>query len=472
MNAWVYAHRLELILFVAALMVRLFLISIAPAQEVQTYWIGFDGDGYVNEAVNILAGHGFSQAYAPPYIPDTLKTPLYPLALAGVHLLFGSYIPILIFEAFLSSLIPIFAVRMAQFFIRRRSVLYTLGFFLVFEPHLMFSTIFFGTEGISVVLIAWGLYEVLAMIYKPKPYLHTGLAAVAFGLATLARPITYYLPVFFILLFAYQGYVVKRMREFTLAFVVFIAIFGLVLSPWIMRNFVVFGTPTMSTASWFNVYTRLAASVQAIDTGDDFYTSYHKLLDNLSLQGYIKHPPPVAEGEIEGPEFAPILRRESLRIMEQHPRALVIYLATVPFSVLTQSNLLGYVSSFVPLHYDHPSFSPTAYASHYGVVALIKAISPYLLGPYIVPYIVRTLLVILAVLACAGAWILWRKGDRFAALFLFGFITYLIVFTSSAGAQITDRHRAPFLAAEAVLAAVALERFIDKRQGKRSTLAS
>jgi hypothetical protein len=253
------------------------------------------------------------------------------------------------------------------------------------------------------------------------------------------------------------------------AFGVFAVAFMLVLSPWLVRNYATFNTFGLSLASSYNLYTRFAATVVAIDTDNDFYTSYQYLLDELSVRGHINHPPPVKEIEIETFSFAPILEREARRVLSEHPRALLIYLATAPFSVLTQTNLLGYASSLYPFEYARPSFSPTLYVSQHGIVAFAKAIFPYLTGPYIVPYVVRAFYVLFFIFACFGAWLLFRRGERSAAVLLFGFIIYLTVLTSVAGAQLSDRHRAPFLIAEAVLATIALERLVKRREGILAT---
>lgn len=460
---WVSMRRWEVLVFALALGIRLLLISVAPQHHIDNYWLGFDGEDYVNEAQNILDGNGFSRVTEPPFVPDTLKTPLYPLVLAGIYLLTGSFASILILQAVLSSLIPIVVMRTAQFVVKSRRIILGIGLFFVFEPHLIFCTTFFGTEGIAVVLVAWGIYEVMALLYADRPHVHGLRAALAFGLATLARPITYYLPLLLVPFLTLYGYSQGRLSETMRAIGIFVAVFTIVISPWVVRNYVVFGVADMSTASWFNIYTRLAATVQSIDTGDDFYTSFQKLLNELSLRGYIQHPPPVHEMEIQDPRFSPILQQESLRVIREHPSAFIKYLATVPVSVLTQSNLLGYTTSFVPFEYDRPKFSPTLYASQYGIVALIDEVAPYLIGPYAAPYLVRVFYMVVFILACVGTLILWLRNERFAALFLFGLIVYLVALTAVAGAQIGDRHRAPLLPAEIILAAVAIEWMRAKR---------
>jgi hypothetical protein len=454
-KAWVSAHRLEIGIFSFALFVRLVVIGFAFAHEGYGayYNLGADGSDYINEATNLLNGHGFSRSFAPPYLPDALRTPLYPLFLATVKVFTGSFLAVFFVEAIISSFLPVLYMRMTAFFVRDRRVYIAGALFLAVEPHFVFNTIFFSSEGISVILITWALFELLKFGETGQAR-KAGFAGAALALATLARPITTYAPLFLLPLFS-------KHRK---AFGIFCVAFVLVLSPWLVRNYVAFGSAGMGTVGWFNVYTRLAATVVAIDTGDDFYTSYHKLLDNLSVKGHIKHPPPVSELEIQDPRLGEVLRDESLRILGEHKKALAIYLITYPFSVLTQDNTLGYLGYLGFTDVARPPFSPTLYLAQHGPLPTLTAVAPYLASPYLIPYIMRVFFFGLFLASAVGAWLLWRKNKRYAALLLFGSIGYIVLFSLNAGGQIDGRYRSQFLIAETVLAAVALDRAVSKKK--------
>jgi hypothetical protein len=216
----------------------------------------------------------------------------------------------------------------------------------------------------------------------------------------------------------------------------------------------------MGTVGWFNVYTRLAATVVAIDTQQDFYTAYHQVLDDLSRRGYVSHPPPVSELEIENPRFGEVLKAESWRVLREHPRATLVFLATAPISILTQDNTLGYVSHFIPLTIEKPPFSPTLYASQHGLFSMARAVAPYLASWYIVPYFMRLFFALLFVLALMGAARLYHRGERALVVWCLGFMVYIILLSANAGAQIDGRYRTQFLLLETALALVAVENVI------------
>src|SRR5437870_5156450 len=48
-----------------------------------------DARGYQALALNALTGHGFSLNTAPPYVPDAIRTPAYPLFVAFVYSVSG-----------------------------------------------------------------------------------------------------------------------------------------------------------------------------------------------------------------------------------------------------------------------------------------------------------------------------------------------------------------------------------------------
>lgn len=454
------AYKLHVLIFLLALSVRLLLIAIAPEGPFYSYGLGADGSDYVNEAHNLVEGRGFSRANAEPYTPDAIRTPLYPLFLAGVYVLTGSFAAAAYVEAVLGSIIPLIAMGVVGMIVRRRSLLILTGLFFALEPHMAFYTTFFASEGISILLLYAGFYSLLRW-YRLERIRDAALGGALLGLSALARPITTYVPLVLWPLFACAGYLRKNLKRHMFLFVVFAVMFFVVLFPWLMRNQFVFGTFGMGTVGWFNVYTRLAATVLAIDNGKDFYTSYYELLDELALRGHVAHPPPVSEYEIQDPRFAPVLREESLRILGQHKEALAKFVVTGTVAVLTQDNTVVVLETLTGLKPQRPPFSPTLYVAQRGVVEGAQALLPYLKGLYLLPYLGRAFWTGLLFLSVWGFWILMRRGWWFEALVCAGCITYITLFTLNAGAQIDGRYRLQFLLAEAALAAAALDYMIE-----------
>ncbi len=457
-NRFLQAHKMAVLIFILALSVRLLCISIAPPVPA-LFGYGADGGDYVNEAQNILQGHGFSRDHTPPFEPDAIRTPLYPLFLTGVHALFGSFAAVVYIEALLSSLIPLFAMAFVRFFVRKESLVVATGIFFAIEPHTVFYTTFFASEGVSIILLYAGLYSLMQWHHEEHSR-DAGLAGWWLALSALARPIVAYVPLVLWPLFALVGYFRKDFRTQARRYGVFALVFVLVLSPWMLRNYHEFDSFGLGTVGWFNVYTRLAVTVVAIDEKTDFYTAYHQLLDQLSTRGYITHKPPVSEYEIQSPQFVPVLKAESLRILGEHKKALASFVVTGTLAVLTQDNTSVVIETLTGLQPKRPPFSPSLYISQHGLVAGVQALLPYLKGSYLVPYVGRAFWSVLFLLSLVGAGLLMRRGKWFEVLLCLGCIAYITLFTLNAGAQIDGRYRIQFLLCEVALAVAALEYMI------------
>lgn len=462
MRRFVQTHRDVLLIFLFAYIVRLSVFAIAPDHLLTTYALGADGSDYVREAHNILNGHGFSRSYSEPYVPDALRTPLYPLALAGAHALFGNVQALLFIQVLLSSLIPGIVMGVARYMISRTWVVWLIGCIVALEPHMVFYTTFYASEGLALIFLYLGIASLMRWFYSGANTQMT-ISGAAFGLSTLVRPAMFYVHLILIpSLFVQRKW--GKGRAWGKSLALFTIIFLAVLSPWIIRNEIYFGTPGMSTVGWFNMYTRVAATTLSIETGKDFYTSYQILLDELSVRGYIQHEPPVSEREIEDPRFGPILKQESLRVFKEHPRAFAMFVLSAPFSILTQDNTLGLAQALTGVHVERPPFSPTLYVSQHGLFEGARALAPYLGGLYVIPFVMRAVWGVMFLFSLVGVYALWKKDHRFAACFFLLLIGYVVLFTMNAGAQIDARYRLQSLFGEVILAAAGLEYILDFRR--------
>ncbi len=71
-------------------------------------------DGYYEIANNLVAGHGFTRSAVEPFVPDSVRTPGYPLIIAVLLAAFGSYKALFILQVVVGSLTPLMALLLAQ----------------------------------------------------------------------------------------------------------------------------------------------------------------------------------------------------------------------------------------------------------------------------------------------------------------------------------------------------------------------
>jgi hypothetical protein len=106
-------------LFLLALTPRLlYLASIPQAAILESV----DAQGYDLLARNLRAGHGFSLQDTPPYQPDGLRTPLYPVFVGAVYTLAGEHpVAVAVAQAALDSLTALLVGAIAGALLGRRS---------------------------------------------------------------------------------------------------------------------------------------------------------------------------------------------------------------------------------------------------------------------------------------------------------------------------------------------------------------
>ena len=208
----------------------------------ETSLIWSDSTNYIDLGKNIFEGHGFSTTYGVGGFltsPDARRMPLYPFFLG----FFDAYIPhglvvVSFFQAIAAALTAVFLYRIGRLFLSSR---WALAASLVFslEPLIAVMHILIMPETLFVLFVLIFLWYFLEYL-RERSSGDFFLSVAALGAAAYTKPIAIWLfaiPVFFIL-FTRRG-VFKAF--------VFAVLFMLLLSPWMIRNYFVVGTPRLTT---------------------------------------------------------------------------------------------------------------------------------------------------------------------------------------------------------------------------------
>lgn len=209
-----------------------------------------DADQYQQLATNIARGRGFSLYFPQLDLHQTaFRPPLYPFALAGWYRVFGNSI---VAGRVFSLCAGVAAVALTWLLLRKVSgtLAATVGALAVaVYPPLLANDTAILTEPLSLALLAGML---LALASK-----RWAVGASLCGLLILSRPSAQFLLVLLVLWVLWQfGW--KRCLAFG-------AIAAVVVSPWVVRNWVVMGAPVLVTSNGFNAAAMY--SPQARETG-------------------------------------------------------------------------------------------------------------------------------------------------------------------------------------------------------------
>lgn len=244
-----------LIILLAGLAVRFFLF--AHFFKEPGFFYDDDSSGYIQIAENVRLGNGFSWYNASPFKPDGFRTPLYPLFLLSHRVIFGSYIPTLATQILLAAAIAYLTYVISRDFMNRPGIGLVAASIFLFTPFSVMVSINFLTQTLFTFVLTSAILMWLKFLKKSdnKYFIY---AAILFPLSALIRPIAFLILVpLFLSLFAYvylsrdERFSLRRILTLiTIAIIIFIG----TLSPWLIRNYRVFNTFSLSTIKYYQLY--------------------------------------------------------------------------------------------------------------------------------------------------------------------------------------------------------------------------
>ncbi len=197
------------------------------------FYQGGDSPGYMLLAKNLVEHGTLSFGGTPPLYPTNFRTPGYPFFLAIIYLFFHSFVPAI----FLGAAIAAFAAPLIYLIAREifsDKTAFAAGILTAIEPMGLFLGVSILTEGIFTPILLLSVYLFIKYLKSRRNnYLYS--SAMFLALATLIRPIMFYFWPLAIPFILYKEYIFSWRLVLKKTFV-FIIIFFLVLSPWLIRN--------------------------------------------------------------------------------------------------------------------------------------------------------------------------------------------------------------------------------------------
>ncbi|MBI4712896.1 MAG: glycosyltransferase family 39 protein [Planctomycetes bacterium] len=324
------AKHKELILISAvAFILRgvLFLKIIAAPQ------LAFANDSYLYDKLGVnLAENGvFSGDTQPPYSPNTLRPPLYPVFIAVVYKIFGHQPAMVIFLQCLVSVFICWGIYYlgAKIFYPKVGLL--AGFFYALDLPSIDHTNLLLTETLFTFILMFSVYF-LIICRQGKSRFFPLMSGLLLGLCTLCRPLPQYLFLPLVLVFL-LGF--KPAKKALINYLVFTAGFLVVIMPWLIRNYAltgIFDLTTIQGAVLFNQATGVKMSVEKKRfNAVNFREMTERLHDEIETRyGHLSQKTPT--------EIDRIYKKESLDIILQHPFVYLTNVLTGSLIILTESD--------------------------------------------------------------------------------------------------------------------------------------
>ena len=268
-----------ILLFILAAIFGLFL-SFIFQQKINPTALFIDSMAYKATALNIIEHGDFSDPDQTS--PNNFRAPGYPLWLALIYLVFGSFkfaIPIgIIVFAFTAPLTYLIAKELFN-----EKIAFVSGFLVAFEPWAAFLTGTIMSEQLFMPIFLLSVYFFIRYLkhdLKNSFY----ISALFFGAATLTRPyILYFWFVLAIIVFFKKQRFVESLKITALATLIFI----FTITPWAIRNKVVLDTWQFSSVLGFSLYVQNFNTLQVylgkFKSLDDGYARAYKIAPNSSV---------------------------------------------------------------------------------------------------------------------------------------------------------------------------------------------
>lgn len=440
---------LEKRIFWGALAVRLLLLFlILWFGGVEYFYLGDDAPKYFRLAEHLIEGRGFADVYeGGVYVPDSLRTPGYPLYLAlffylGLPLWLASIVQIIFL-----SLLPIFAMRIVRLIFDNKMgsgdspgglVEKMTGFFTAFEPLQIYYSVMLTSDSFNALLFILSIYLFLVFLRDGRPSLLMASSA-SLAAATYVRP----LGVFFSALMAAIILVREcldsgKIKKAFIHSLIFLLLFVVLMSPWAIRNYRTFGVAAISSYGPGHLYTHAASTVIAVKEGISFDQARSRLISRIEPE----LPEP---RDIYGFANASLLGKEGLKIVAAHPREFAkAYIFSLQTLFMTGNYHWLLADNHILNRPTGGAKSFTLMFSSRGVLDSLGELFSFIREPFgMIALLGRIYWGLLFLLSLAGAAVLWGKMPRarpLVALYA-GSILYLALATASIMTGIVARNR-------------------------------
>ncbi len=209
----------------------------------------YEGGKYINPAVNLLNGDGYTNSRSGVYKPELVRLPMYPFFICVTYWIFGlnNDLALGIMQCVMVGLIAV-ASSLAAYTLRQQWMLIT-GILTALTPAIFYraSIIMPGVQ--FTLFLTCGIAAVLWALRGRHTVTFLILGGISFSLALLTRPIVLFLPLFstpvLVLALRYQ-FQDSWFRAIGKAVLPVIIMFCLTV-PWLLRNYKITGHMAYTT---------------------------------------------------------------------------------------------------------------------------------------------------------------------------------------------------------------------------------
>lgn len=441
-------YKLEVFVFTLALVVRLAYLGFS----VQAWGGDFNGaiegaDYYFQISQNILADHGFSINWEPPYELNTFRTPVMPYFIVAAHQALGGFEAAILLQILLASVVPLLAMRIARYITSIPWIVIVVGIFTALEPYtVLFSTVFYS-ETIFTLL----LYISIIYFFKyvaDQRIINLLFCASFMSFAMLTKPTVEFLPLFLgvYLLWLWRSNVAYAFARVALLIVLCVCM----VSPWLYRNYSVAGSVALSPQAGVQLYTVLWPSVLSIKNG----TTWGQEFDALMTSG------------VHGPNNASVkdsaaYTKLAIPLLLQNPLPLAIVSINTTIGFFTHDGVYD-VLRHLKIRPDKGLGGPALFVALDDPKAFLSIIAHFIQTPFVLILIARIGWIVLTGLCIYGAVRYVLRETKTTGVAAIIIVIYFLLTTLVIGLAVNARYRLPVNVFIVTFAAYAITPLVAK----------
>ncbi len=401
-----------------------------------------DSKQYLGLARSLLDGNGFSLDGAPFFF----RTIGYPLFLAGGLAVFRSTTGFVFFQLLLASFLPLLILHLGEELGFEKRTSRIAAWISVFEPHIVYFSLIILTESLYTLVLLLGILFVFRAI-RTSRIRESVKSGIAFGVGILIKPMLQFFPIVgFGLLLPWIRQI--KWRETLKHTVIILALTGAVLSPWMCRNYRMFGSFTLSNQGSAAALFYLGTSIVSVRD----QLSYPDAEAKVGAEFKEKH------GSFTSKSAENIAYgREAFGYIRAYPLIFARLIAINTFTLWTSANynmFLHYWKITPPI--DHSVLPPTHYLAQGRIGDLLTESWKIFSQPfYIVGILGRIVWLPITLLFLYGGVMAYRRlpEKRFQILFIGALCAYWTMTIWVDGLGIEARLRYPLMPIEFLFAA-------------------
>jgi 4-amino-4-deoxy-L-arabinose transferase-like glycosyltransferase len=399
-----------------------------------------DSRNFYLTAQNLAIGNGFTKDITPPYEPEAHFPPLYPLLIAGSIKISGFIIPLLIIQIILASLIPLLVWKITEFFTESTKIKALASTLSAIEPLSIVFSVMVLTEIVSVFFVLLSILFFLKFMRGEFLYRHLIISGISLSLSVLTRPHGQFLLILGSGLLLLIALIKKESsKKMLVGLATFVFFFMITMSPWLIRNYLAFGTTSVSTTGLRNIYTSIVPAITSMRDNIPFETAQEIAYEKFEEKyGYNR------KDIIERPELGKILAKEGFTEIKENKKitAQVFLIAFNAF--FTQDLYYSYGVRFGLIPRFSIDFSPSVVLLKEGPVVLFNKIKDSVGFYGLIPFSGRLFWIFVNILALIGfAYGVKNKDTRFMTIFFAILILYYAGTSSIAAFSDHGRFRFP-----------------------------